>query len=342
MFKKMVITFLLGMTLIISGCGSSDGEGESALETQQLLDNGEFTAVISKLEGSANSTSDYLSLAAAYMGKAGFSLSSIIGIVVSSAESGEDSTFASFIENSKETSNIGSLADLKIAVGYYEKVVSKNCTDVNATFSGAEEDLCLYIGLSKVSQTAVAIGYITDNVDVLNDKNASDPKLTASLCAIQYSLDGNTSVSPLCTFSAEQNLTFVQSTKTYASIDVTVDGNVTFEYLISGQTNPRSTVLTSGFCTLDSFATRVGEINDITYYVCPVDETNTTDETTSVSILVDALNDGVDSVGAVVSDDVQADIDQFKQEIIDTRTDGDTSSTISIEDILKYLEDNNK
>ena len=340
MFKKVVISILLGTALVMSGCGSSDGEGESALETQQMLDNGEYAAVIAKLGASADSTSDYLSLAAAYMGKAGFSLSSIIGIVVASSEAEEDSAFASFIKNSKSTSNPQSLSDLKTAVDYYQKVVQNKCLDTNATLSGAEEDLCLYVGLSKVSQTAVAIGYIAGDVNVLNDSNSSDPKLAASLCAMQYAFDGTQDAN--CTFSAESNVTFVQSGKTYGDINITVDGNTTFEYLISGSADPRSTVLTSGMCTLDSFATRVDDTNDTSYHVCPIDETNTTVETTTEKILVDALNEGVDSVGAAVSDDVQADIDAFKQEIIDTRVPADSNTTITIEDIIKYLDDNNQ
>jgi len=339
MFKKMVITFLLGMTLIISGCGSSDGEGESALGTQQLLDNGEFTAVISKLEASANSTSDYLSLAAAYMGKAGFSLSSIIGIVVTSVEAEGDSTFANLIENSKNTSNTQSLTDLKKAVDYYKEVVFDKCLTENTTLSGAESDLCLYVGLSKVFQTSVAMSYIMDDVSVLNDTNASDPKLTASICAMEYAFSGSVT-NTACTLSAESNVTFIQSTKTYGDINITVDGNTTFEYLISGAAIPRSTVLTSGFCTLDSFATRVNDINDTSYHVCPIDETNTTDETTSEQILVNALNDGVSSVGAAVSDDVQADIENFKNEILAANGKA-AGSDISIDDMLKYLSDNN-
>lgn len=340
MLKKMVITFLLGMTLIISGCGSSDGEGESALATQQLLDNGEFTAVIDKLEGSANSTSDYLSLAVAYMGKAGFSLSSMLGIVVASAEAEGDSLFANFIENSNKTSSTQSLTDLKKAVDYYKEVVFDKCLEESATLSGVESDICLYVGLARVFQTSVAMSYIIDDVSTLTDINASDPKLTASICAMEYALTdlvNNTA----CVLSVESNVTFIQSTKTYVNINITVDGNTTFEYLISGTAIPSSTVLTSGFCTLDDFATRVNDINDTSYHVCPIDETDTTDETTSVQIFVNALNDGVSSVGAAVSDDIQADIEIFKNEIL-TANGKDTDEDISIEDMLKYLSDNNE
>jgi len=343
MMKKIVITALLGLSLTLTGCGSSDSEGESQLETQQMLDNGDYAAVIAKLESTASSTSDYLSLAAAYMGKAGFSLSSIIGIVASSADSGEDSTFASFIENSKESSNSRSLGDLSTAVEYYQNVLGNKCLDENATLSGAESDLCLYVGLSKITQTSVAIGYIAGNVAILNDNNGSDDKLTASLCAMQYAFDGDTTANSDCNISAESNVTFTQSGKTYGNINIIVENNQTFEYLITGSANPRSTVLTNGLCTLTDFSTRVDDINDTAYHTCPIDETNTTVETTTEAILVDALNDGTDTIGNAVSDDVKADIDQFKLDVLTANgRQNDSNKTITVEDIIKYLEDNNK
>jgi len=341
MIKKVLVTSLLGLSLVLTGCGSSDSEGESQLETQQMLDNGDYLGVISKLEASASTTSDYLSLAAAYMGKAGFSLSSIIGIVASSADSGDDSTFASFIENSKDSSNSQSLSDLSTAVEYYQNVVGNKCLDENSTLSGAESDLCLYVGLSKVTQTSVAISYIAGDVSILNDdSNNSDDKLTASTCAMQYAFDENSTINTDCNISTESNVTFVQSGKTYGDINITVNG-ATFEYLIAGNSDPRSTILTNGLCTLASFATRVDDINDTAYHVCPIDETNSTKETTTEEILVNALNEGVDTIGEAVSDDVKADVDQFKQDIIDARVPADSNTTITVEDIIKYLEDKN-
>jgi len=342
MMKKIVSASLLGLSILVVGCGSSNSEGESRLETQQMLDNQDYEGVIAKLEDSANSTSDYLSLAAAYMGKAGFSLSSIIGIVASSADSNDDSTFATFIESSKEKSNSQSLNDLKTAVKYYQNVLGNKCLDENQTLSGAESDLCLYVGLSKITQTTVAVSYITDDVSVLNDSNGSDAKLTASTCAMQYAFDGNTTSNTSCTFSAESNVTFAQSGKTYGDINITVDGNQTFEYLISGTTNPRSTVLTNGLCTLSDFTTRVDDSNDSNYHVCPVSETNTT-ETTTEEALLNGLNGGVDTVGSAVSDDVKDDVDQFRSDVLAANNrENDANTTVTIEDIIKYLDDNNQ
>jgi len=346
MIKKVIATSLVAAALVLSACGGSS-DGESQLETQQMLDEKDYAGVISKLEAGASTTSDYLALAAAYMGKAGFSLSSVIGIVATSADSDDNSTFATFVENSKSASNSQSLKDMKKAVTYYQKVVPNKCLDANATLSGAESDVCLYVGLSQVSQTAVAVSYIADDVNVLNDNNGSDDKLTASTCAMQYAFDGNTSSDPKCTFSSESNLTFA-SGLTYGAIDINVTGNSQpFEYLITpagGTNNNRSTVLTNGLCTLSDFSTRVSDSNDSSYHVCPIDEDNATGATTTEDTLVQALNEGTDSIGAAVSDDVKNDVDQFKQDVLEAngRSINDANTTITIDDIIKYLNKNNK
>lgn len=342
MIKKMIVASMVTVALIFSGCGS-DGDGESQLETQQMLDDKDYVGVIAKLESRASTNSDYLALAAAYMGKAGFSLASILGIVATSAESNDASTFATFIENTQSVSNSQSLQDLNSAVLYYKKVVANRCLDRGVTLSGAEENICLYVGLSKVSQTAVAVGYIAGDVNVLNDSLRSDNKLTASTCAMQYALDPNSVSNSTCTLSAESNLTFTQSNMRYGNITITVDNNQTFEYLItpSGIANNRSIALTSGLCTLTDFSTRVSQ-TDITneaYHVCPLDEENRASPTTTGSILVQALNEGTDSIVAAVSDDIRNDVEQFKHDVLEANGRGsDTNTTIAVADIIKYFE----
>jgi len=346
MKNKFISATLLATALLFSACGNST-DAESALDTQQMLDNGEFSAVISKLEGSASTDSDYLALASAYMGKAGFSLSSIVGNVIASGDSNESSTFSSYITQSKAKSNGKSLDDLDTAVGYYQKVVQNKCTDKNVTLNSAGKDVCLYVGLSKVSQTAVAVGYITEDINVLSDSSTgSDDKLTASTCAIEYAQDPTT-VDAQCSVVVDGNVTFTQSNKTYEEITITVNGNE-FQNLITNAT-PRSTAIANGICSKDNFATRIadknatGYDNTLTYHACPLAETNATNDSTTEDILVTALNDGTDSIGVAVSEDVKNNIDTFKNDVLKANSRGnDTNKTITIDDITAYLSQQNK
>jgi len=346
MKKRFISATLIAATLMFSACGDG-GDGESALETQQLLDNGNFSAVIAKLESSASTQSDYLALASAYMGKAGFSLSSIVGTVIASGDSNESSSFSSYVTKSSTNSNSRSLGDLDTAVSYYQKVVNNTCLDANVTKNSAEKDICLYVGLSKVSQTAVAISYIVDDIDVLSDTTTgTDNKLTTSTCAMEYAAKGTSNAK--CTFSSESNVTFTKSNKIYGDINITVNG-ATFEYLITPVSGVvRSTAITNGFCTLDDFTTRVSDknassFNVATFHACPLNENNDTNDSTTEDILVKALNDGVDSIGSAVSEDVKKDIEKFKNDVLKANgRANDVNTTIAIDDIIKYLEQQNQ
>jgi len=121
MIKKILISSLFGLALMMSGCG--DSEGESRLETQQMLDAGNYAGVIAKLEETASSQDDYIALGAAYMGKAGLSLTNIINSMVSSTTNG-DSAFASFVTGISSSSSVSALPDLNKAVEYYTNVVA--------------------------------------------------------------------------------------------------------------------------------------------------------------------------------------------------------------------------
>ena len=342
--KRLVYSIVVIATLFMTGC--SDSEGESQLETQQMLDNKNYNGVISKLESGADSESDYMALASAYMGKAGFSTSSLITKLTDSGDSNDDA-FVAFIQSATDSSDEDPLKNLKKSSFYYEKIVDNvRCKDDNATLSAFERDICLYTGLSKVSQTAIAISYITDSVGAFGDDSGnSDNKLTASTCAMQYALDGNTSnISSDCNISNEGDVTFANGV-TYGDINVTVGGK-DFEYLITPSNTavtPRSTVITKGYCTVDSFATRVDDKpNDSDYHVCPLNETGSDDEITTEKILVDALNNGIDSIGMALSDDAAESVEEFKKEVLEANgRENATDQTITTADIIKYLEDKN-
>ena len=340
MIKQILIALLVGVTFIFSGCGGSDGE--SQLEIQEMLDDGNYDAVINRLKDNASSDSDRVALASAYMGRAGFSLSDVITRVATSADD-DDDAFTAFIQNSAEQSNSKTLNDLDMADRYFKEVV--DCND-SSKLSSSQKDLCLYVGLSKVSKTAVTVGYIADDVSVLSEDGEADDKLTASLCAMQYAIDPS-KVDAKCSVSnTNNNITFTQTNRTYEEPTFTVNGKAFYNLITT--TVPKSTVVTNGICTLYDFSTRVKDENDpkydnsLTYYPCPVNEGNESSDITTQSVLVDALNDGVDSIGVAVSDDVKEDVDKFKKDVLKANDrEDDTNTTIAIDDILKYLEDNN-
>lgn len=339
MIKKVLSASLIGTLLMLSGCGNS--EGESALETQYLLDKGQFDAVIKKVEPRATTSGDYLTLASAYMGKSGFSLTSVVGSV-SATNTNNGDEFSSFVNSAASKINPASLEDIGKAIEYYKKVVGNKCTDdkLSLELSAVDSDICLYIGLANVSQSAVAISYIADDVAALTTNAQSDDKLTASACAMQYAFNGTSNFK--CTVLPQADVTFTSSQKTYQSINVIVNAKE-YEYLLTSVPNG-SSVITKGYCSVNDFTTRVDIKPALSnYHVCPITQNADAKELTTESVLISAMNSAFDSIGAAVTADMKKDIDKFKAELLksSSKTNG-VNTQITTQDIINYFNDNNK
>ena len=344
MLKKIVISSLLGLSLVLTGCGSSDSEGESRLETQQMLDNEDYLGVIAKLEASASSLDDYIALGAAYMGKAGLSLGNIISSLASDSETND--AFAGFVTSISSSSSSTALSDLDAATSYYQRVVNSACTDVNATLSDSQKDICLYIGLASTSSAAVTIDLIAGDVSIFGDDTAGeDYKLSASTCAMQYAFDRNASD---CDVTQNADVNFTILNKVYSPLIVTVNTETpkTQYYYLMNDAN--QTVLTKDYCTATDFATRTETFvtGSPTYYACPINETPNAEELTTAGVLVDVLNNGIDSIGGASSDETQSDIDEFKCELLGGTYDGSNCSVsldgnVSEQSIIDYLNNQN-
>ena len=345
MVKKILTVSLLSTMLLFSGCG--DSEGESQLEIQQMLDDGDYSGVISALESSANSYEDYIALGAAYMGRAGFSLTAIVNAMSSDSESGDG--FAGFITNTSTQSSSSALSDLGKSSDSYKRVVAGACADSNATLSDSQKDICLYIGLANTTKAAVTIGLLADDISVISDdNNGTDDKLTATTCAMQYAFDGGSDVNvdtAVCTIVESADVNFTVIDKLYTPL--TVDVNASSYYYL--MTDSNQTVLTDGYCTATDFSTRTDEYNSTavpTLYACPLNEDKDADEITTAEVLVDALNEGTDSISAATTEEMQADIDEFKCEILGGTYDFDTCSEditqdVTEEDVIDYLNSEN-
>ncbi len=336
MIKKILATSLVCATLIFSGCGESDAE--SQLEIQQMLDDGDYFGVIARLDGNAQTDSEYIALGAAYMGAAGLGVADLITIIADSNTDENVDAFASFANSvdEKTVNNPRALEYLGKSTDAYKEVIGDVCGDDNTTLTDSQRDICLYTGLSESMRATVTLGYLGNVASLADD--TSDDELTASTCAMQYAYDGTVPVE--CTKGADSDVTFVESNSTYTTFVMTVNGN-SFDYLKTTFT-PGSTVISNGYCPLDSFADRnttmTYDTKTLGYYVCPVDETGDQNLTTE-ALLVDILNGGFDSVIAGVGgtdSDLTGDIEEFRKEIT-----GDSNGDITMDDIINYINSQN-
>jgi hypothetical protein len=346
MLKNIVMSSLLATALLFSGCG--DNEAEGVVQVQQDLDKGNYEAIIAKYEGLASTNEEYMALAAAYMQRAGLGLADLMVVIADSSDDEDSDAFAAFVKSVKTSSSRTALHDLEKSSLNYKEVVA-TCSDAN--LSSSQQDACLYRGLAQTLKAASTIGYIADNLDSFgSDGGASDAKLKASVCAMQYAIDSSASTG--CTINTNGNIIFTQSGRTYESIDVIYSGSDSFEFLITDETIAR-TAITDGFCTTDDFATRVDTKPTTSgYHVCPFTDRAEDDEITTEGLIVDALNNGVEAISGVATAEMQGDIDEFKCEVL-----GGTyysyngtcmksgldvlDNNVTTQDVITYLNDNN-
>ena len=343
MVKKILISSLCSAMILLSGCG--DSEGEERLSIQQMLDDGNYVGVISALESSADSDDDYMALGAAYMGKAGVSLANIVSAMASTDDSSDDG-FATFVNSIADISTPSALIDLGKSVENYRVVVG-DCTSSN--LSDAAKDICLFIGLGATTRTAVTIDNLVGDISKFTDDNLVDDKLKAAACAMQYAFDGrnDSNVDASCTSLVESaDVNFTTINKIYTPLTVTVD-SVDYHHLL---TSANQTVLTSAYCTANSFS-RVDDYNATAtppLYACPVNENQDEDDLTTAGVLVDIFNEGMDAISAAATEDIQEDVDEFKCEILDGSYDefngcigADINQDISEVNIIDYLNSKN-
>jgi len=349
MILKLFFSIFLIFFLI--GCNNSSTKSElnasvevSMQEIEELLVDQNYSGVIEKLKDIASNNDEYLALADAYMGISGLNISKVIDdICLSSDENG--SALMDFIDKTDiATKSCNNPLDyLNKATNYYMLVIGDSCENNQSSLNDFEKKICTYKGLAQTAESVTSINYL-----ISSQEDAKE----ASACAMQYAFNG---VKNSCEITEDGNLTFTQTKKEYEKIDV-VANKTHFEFLLAKnkQTGIREVVITDGYCSLDSFDTRVDSKADPRYkdsfHVCPVNLTNTnktfiTQSLTDAEIyttkkgIVDSFNFGTHSilVGDINNSNLKDKIIEFKDEIIQSRNNGDDDKIIKIEDIVSFF-----
>jgi len=339
MLKNFRYFIFVVIFLHLNSC--SDAKGEDSLGINYKLDHGDFIGVINQLEEkSILEVEENTALGAAYMGKAGLSFASLITILIPDEverdTQNEDKSFSNFIKKLDEKTTSSAILDLQTAAEYYLKVLrGKEC---NSEFlSEFEQDICLYYGIVNISKAASVLTTITDDITAFDNEEieGSDPKLSASSCAMLYAFKGR--VQEECIVEEKEPIFFIESARSYTPLKVTVGQNRPFTYLMEVKENIKRIIVTKDYCNFQTFFSRTKDENLPDFYPCPIVETNSVEDITNLTTLVDVLNSGLDSVSFVnVNDEVTDKINEFRENII-----SDTTRKINENDILNYLEDNN-
>ncbi|RMD46772.1 MAG: hypothetical protein D6834_01950 [Aquificota bacterium] len=299
--KLLKISILSVFSAFLVNCGLSDKNTPEAckFEVSQALDKGNYDTVIQKLTndptcGGAYTTEEgKIQLAAAYIGKAGFDIPSLINDIADASDSNK-STFQVFVQSISKKVNNKSIQALYNAKDLYTQIIGNN--DCNTSTDNIIKDACFYRNLvdaaTATSSLTLALGggnkNIVDTVnkwtnpgtcDDLNDNNVGDPAdVVAS--AIEYSLNNSCSINGVKCLALNSNLNFTKNSNNYTytliEIDVNDVGNnnqscstIPYkEYRLIDTTN-KTVVLTDGYCKTDFTPCNNLDITN-GCYPCPV------------------------------------------------------------------------
>ena len=367
MYKKVISISLVAMAVMFTGCGNDDTT--CRIDVQKAIDEGRYDDAIANMQGSCKNAftqSDLnMNMAAAYMGKSGYSVSDIAEMLIDSDEQGD--AFTSFLSSVADKKQPDSLPLLNKAGNYFLDAIATNGKSDISTLCSPESlsgndarltNACLYIGFNQTIKTANTITYLTGDVDKLVDSindSASDTTpydMRASLDALGwavntgYNLQSDTHISA-ATVTFSGNHTFADVNVTYTD----TNGNEKLFYRLAKSINRdinNTTVITDGYCDVNGSKENCQGMEDETTgeiinpisgcHACPV-VMDVNDSLSVSQLLVDTINNGADTISAVAgNDDVAQAVEDFKQEIIANRPNGDTNTTITVDDIINYLQ----
>ncbi|TEW55930.1 hypothetical protein E2R68_02230 [Psychromonas sp. RZ22] len=342
---------------LLSGCGEQSIDDNCRYYVQQDLDNKNYDDAITKLESTTcqdnYSDDDYLiDLASAYLGRAGYSLPSILAAVLDNKST--DDSFLNFSTDIADLKTTNTLANLQLSHDTSLQYLNAQCNDI-ADKTPTEVGICLTQAVIGLTKTALAIDFLSGG-DIKDWKDNASGAMKQSTCAIGYSTaytaDNSISLpysascqSPIQVESSEE-VTFSNGTisKTYQHLKVT-GGTEDKYYLQSSSTDSATNnvasniVFTENFCQTDFTVCSV--INETTCYVCPSQEE---DDLVVNSFVLDSLNDGLSNIDSLFAhkEDGNSDITEatgkFKEEIkpggCDTTSD---QPCFTMQDITDYL-----
>jgi len=363
---------MIASLLLVAACDDQSEEASSCrYYIQQDLDNQDYDSALARLtDETCQDTypdNEYLvDQASAYLGKAGFTFTDILGAALEGSENeGEDSdALTSFTSAIGDLTSDESIANLELAQAKYEAYLGQSCNDLGSNKTTSEDGICLVQGVLSLSQTAIALDFLAGSNGELTEDNEA---LDLSACALSYSVTGDDSNCPSGTsVITTTSVTFSYSgdlpDQSYIQLEVVGGGNTDYFLQTDTVETIESIVFTDGYCTND-FSLSVDTFDDIPsdgnlYYACPSE--SGTDQSVN-DFVVTALNDAIKNIESLVdtfgaseeeANDIQEAIDDFKADIIGCDLDSPSGpeactseqrdqfdEDFEIADIIDYLTD---
>ena len=320
----MGITAIWGVVLLFNGCGESDKSIEERMLAQQYIDKGQYDAALALLlSKSSFDDSDKMLLAAAYMGKSGFSFNQVLKIIALTNDStnrASNKAFVAFLQNVQEkVYNDTQVADIDDAY-----------TQLNTLLQDSTQAK-LDRGIVLAMRASVTLGLLgkLEGFDKTDQFAVDD--LTATACAMDYITDGNLSSSKCSSVNVAGSTTAING-QNYKVVTIDVNGSSFNHFYKLADAAGNDLVMTKGACAdgdhSDSNCIDVGSGSG-PWVPTPILDGNQT----MTSTLVTMLNSGIDTIIASAPADLQEDAQQYKDEI-----DSDSDGNISAQELADYIQ----
>lgn len=344
--KNILYSGIVGLTLLLTGCGNSDEAASCRFDVQLNLDSGNFEAVIAELTNPSSACYDayngdewQIDLGAAYMGRAGLGTSDIIGLIGVEDGTG-NSTLETFIDSVIKKQTSTALPDLKSASSSYTTALGVADCASPLTLTNSQKDICLYRGLADTMLTSTTISYLLDDISTLFDDTdtlaqaAAQEEMDASMCALIFSNDGSTCAEASTVVPTDVTFTYEDnSTRDFRDIAVTINGNEYHRLATATAVTPGTTIVTDGYC--DNFFANETDTWVSPLYACPLNRDSAAGDESVLTLLTETLASGLDGVEAALSGDpeLQQDITDYKLEV-----DPNDDDNVTLTEIDNYLD----
>ncbi len=347
--KKLILSIMpFIMAFALSGCNDELEQNAKLCRyyVQQDMAQDKFDSALQRLEtqscqDSYPNETYKIDKGTAYMGRAGTSLTDVIGAMIDAEDDGDTDGFQTFAESMSRSTTATALPDLLLAHKAFDDYLGERCNLI-ANPTGTQNGVCFLDGFISVIQSTMAIEALAGgNIDNWLVSDSQDLSLKRSTCALQYihadaqgegaKFDYNVScddISALNKNAGDAGFT----NATYTLVEVTSNDGEAEQFLHSPEQGVM--VVTSGYCDLDyTEATKETE----GAYPCPALR-GVADELSMEHYLVDALNTGFDNIehtiaisGQDENGEIQESIDEFKAEI------GGNGTAFTLDDIITYI-----
>ncbi len=352
MFRYLFLSVVSIFFLTACDLSGEDTPEAKRYELLQKLDEGDYDFVIQKLENDKSyqeafrKDERYVNLAAAYIGKAGYDINSLINDMIDSDE-GNGDAYQGFIKALSHRINGDSVSLLDKAVELYKEALGDNITDINTycennsdNLTPYQKDACFYVGLVETAKATSSVGLLLKggtnpsqdgtvsdiiqkwieqdenenpnvcDLDDIDNNGVIDPA-DAAACEIEYATKQKCSNKHITT--STETVTFTKGSKTYnyTLLKITLSPDTT----VCAGKNPKH------YKKLISLDKNLPVLSD-TYcktdftpcdegtegcYPCPVIDP-TGDDIDVGEAVIDAINNGADSLISTLPEDEQNEV----------------------------------